>query len=445
MKRKIMKNHAMVNAMEPIKKELLKSNIVTIKLPRRFGFKNHDIMDFDTILSLFDWNIKNKVVEIDFRECTSADYQAVSLIVIYTWHLKSNGCRVKHLINHGTDQHSSAMWKNLGALGTFNVLTQPNQQFGYNKYKPLFALRKDNSYRDFKNVIKNIEDYTSVFDISYIDTLRYILSELMYNTMEHGSTYSNNLNRKIPSLVQMSWYQKKEVMNFIIVDLGIGIKEHLEQAYSGIESDEEAIRLALQPEKSGTFSNSNTYLSKNNAGMGLFLSSNIIRRLQGDLYIISGNGHVHISPRDITSKTLEHEWKGTIAFLSIRIGKNTTTDLESILQELRSQAENERNIRKDQADEEKFVLSMYNYFGDYAEIKEDAIKIRDKYLIPKIKEGKKIIIDCRHIKSAPHSFLNALLATPIKSLGINAYKKIKVINAESNVRETIDFIFEDNT
>ena len=52
------------------------------------------------------------------------------------------------------------MWKNLGALGTFNVLTQPNQQFGYNKYKPLFALRKDNSYRDFKNVIKNIEDYT---------------------------------------------------------------------------------------------------------------------------------------------------------------------------------------------------------------------------------------------------------------------------------------------
>ncbi|WP_032033173.1 STAS-like domain-containing protein [Acinetobacter sp. 723929] len=92
-----------------------------------------------------------------------------------------------------------------------------------------------------------------------------------------------------------------------------------------------------------------------------------------------------------------------------------------------------------------FFLIYKLYFGDFAEIKEEAINFRDKYLLPAIEDGKKIIIDCQNVKSAPHSFLNALLATPIKRLGMSAYKQIRIINAEMNIRETIDFILEDNT
>ncbi|WP_222860938.1 hypothetical protein [Vibrio cholerae] len=47
--------------------------------------------------------------------------------------------------------------------------------------------------------------------------------------------------------------------------------------------------------------------------------------------------------------------------------------------------------------------------------------------------------------SAPHSFLSALLASPIKSLGMVSFKRIKIINASPEIRETIDFIFDDNT
>ena len=45
-------------------------------------------MDFNGILKYFDWNLENIQVRIDFTECTSADYQAISLIVIYSWYLK---------------------------------------------------------------------------------------------------------------------------------------------------------------------------------------------------------------------------------------------------------------------------------------------------------------------------------------------------------------------
>lgn len=267
----------------------------------------------------------------------------------------------------------------------------------------------------------------------------------MYNALEHGLLHSQHLDRNIPSIVQMSWYADRDRLQFIIADVGIGIKEHIEQTYPCQESDINAIKLSIQPEKSGTFAKSDPYKGKNNAGMGLFLSSNIIRKLKGDMYIISGNGLVHISPRDITSKELVGRWNGTFVFLSIKVNSETQYSFESVLQELRLQAETERQNKDNDAKNETYILTVNNHLGDYAEIKEDAIKIRDAYLLPKIAEDKKIILDFNKVKSAPHSVLNALLATPIKQLGIKAYKKIKVINAEKDIRETIDFILEDNT
>lgn len=114
----------------------------------------------------------------------------------------------------------------------------------------MFALRKGNNNKDFKDIIAAIENYTDGFDISYTETLRYVLSELLYNTQEHGGSYSHNLDIPIPSIVQMCWYRNKDVIQFIIADLGMGIKKHIEQTYPGQESDEIALKLAIQPEKS---------------------------------------------------------------------------------------------------------------------------------------------------------------------------------------------------
>ncbi len=40
---------------------------------------------------------------------------------------------------------------------------------------------------------------------------------------------------------------------------------------------------------------------------------------------------------------------------------------------------------------------------------------------------------------------NPEIATPIKQMGMNAYKKLKIINAEPEIRETIDYILDENT
>ena len=94
---------------------------------------------------------------------------------------------------------------------------------------------------------------------------------------------------------------------------------------------------------------------------------------------------------------------------------------------------------------ETVSIEIRNHFGRYAEDKDRAKKIRDEKILPALAEDKSLIIDFEDIVSAPHSLLNAMLATPIERLGLAAYKKIKIINAAPEIRETLDFIFDDNT
>jgi hypothetical protein len=54
-------------------------------------------------------------------------------------------------------------------------------------------------------------------------------------------------------------------------------------------------------------------------------------------------------------------------------------------------------------------------------------------------------MDFKDVVFASHTVLNAMLATPIHQLGLTAYKKIKIINAASDIRSMLDFIFDDNT
>ena len=96
-------------------------------------------------------------------------------------------------------------------------------------------------------------------------------------------------------------------------------------------------------------------------------------------------------------------------------------------------------------EKENFYIHVANYFGFYAEDKEAAIRFRNERIFPALEEEKKIKLDFVGVESSPHSFLSALLASPIRSLGMKAYKNIKILNASPDIRETVDFIMDENT
>lgn len=333
----------------------------------------------------------------------------------------------------------------MGASGAFSVAFNENQNFRSNAHKPLIAIR---NHVDFKEAIEKASEFSKDFDIEYINTLRYVISELLYNTLEHGVAFfedDDSWNKRLPSLIQFTWYKKRDELQFIVGDVGIGIRKHLSQTYPGLEDDEQALQLAIRPQVSGTFSVSDPYKNKNNAGMGLFLSTNIVRRLHADMHIVSGNAVLHVSPMDITTRSLKYAWPGTFALVSIRLEKLPGIELHKLMSEFRDAANREQSAKSKAEIEDTYYIHIQNYCGVYPEDKSAAMRIRDNYLLKEIAAKKKIVIDFDGVKSSPHSFLNALLATPIKQLGMAAYRQIKIINALPEIRETIDFIFEDNT
>ena len=285
-----------------------------------------------------------------------------------------------------------------------------------------------------------VEKYTKGFDIEYEKTLRYIISELIYNTIEHGK------NNQIPSLLQFSWYEKKKELSFLVADLGIGIKEHLNQAYPGLESDVEAINLALEPQVSGTAGNNGQpYQVINNAGVGLYISSNIAKRLRADMYIVSGSGLVHVSPTEETSRTLKSSWRGTFVYVTLKINLTVKFNQENMVSELSKAAAAEMSQADSKDQNQSFYINIKNYFGRFAEDKYLAIKLRDQKLLPAIDKGMTLKIDFEDIELAPHSLLNALLATPVRRLGSSAFIKIKIVNAPQEIRDIIEFIFAENS
>ena len=407
-------------------------------------FNRAGAKQFDQVLSVFDWSLSDIPVEIDFRQCRSANYQAASLVVPYCWKLKQQNCTVSFNLDNEGDQNGSRVWRLMGAMGLFAVSTDPTVNFKSNEHKPLFAIRNS---EDFKLALTKVDEFTTTFGVEYQKTLRYVLSELLYNLLEHGRSdfFWKGHRFPTPGILQFTWYEKVNELHFLVGDIGMGVKRHLTQAYPGIAADEEALRLAIQPEVSGTFGKQDPYTNRNNAGMGLFLSSNIVRRLRADMYLISGNGMLHVSPVDTTSKTLDVAWPGAFALVTVRLDRGSEFALDSMMQEFRAQARTEVRARTDAAEENRHYLNVFNYFGRNADDKTAAIAYRDRHLLAAVDSGKSIIVDFNEVETSTHSFLNALLASPIRRLGLVAYKRIRYVNVPKDIRETIDYVMDDNT
>jgi len=125
-------------------------------VPNNFQFVFQGACDFSVPLSKLDWSINKSHVRFDFTNCYRANYQALSLLVLYIWFLRRQGCTISFSYD-AKSGGASAMWNRMGAHGLFHVLNSVDVNFGSNPFKPLFAIR--NSI-DFNTALKKAKVYT---------------------------------------------------------------------------------------------------------------------------------------------------------------------------------------------------------------------------------------------------------------------------------------------
>jgi hypothetical protein len=161
------------------------------------------------------------------------------------------------------------------------------------------------------------------------DVMVYSLREILRNIVEHSR--AENF-----SLCAQYWPSLRKVA-LAIKDDGRGIRESLsENPHLRIESDEDALNLALQPGVSGT-AFAGAYIDPDdawaNSGYGLYMTSNICRE-GGSFFITSGSKGIYFSENK--HRILETPVSGTALNLALNIDR--VQSLQSMLESYRSKA-----------------------------------------------------------------------------------------------------------
>jgi len=145
--------------------------------------------------------------------------------------------------------------------------------------------------------------------------LRYFVVELLRNVVQHsedpeGGVVGAQLNDR-------GLHAAFPVYQAVVVDNGQGIRRHLQRTYPELETDDVALERSLWPWVSGAFPRGRTG-GLENAGLGLFFISELVKGLDGRLLIASGTASLLVDPRGAQrQRFLDVGYPGTLVTFEI--------------------------------------------------------------------------------------------------------------------------------
>lgn len=154
-----------------------------------------------------------------------------------------------------------------------------------------------------ENCSMDTETAFSIFNVTLV--------EVINNVVQHSQS-------PIGCFVCAQAYPKEDRLILSIVDLGKGFLESLSDAYPQLQSNAQAIELAI---KEGT-----TSKGMRNAGRGLWVLSDFLKECSGRLSIVSGNGCL---TQDIDGKITVQNLNFDLCGSCINIDINNLNDLAS--------------------------------------------------------------------------------------------------------------------
>lgn len=169
----------------------------------------------------------------------------------------------------------------------------------------------------------------------------YIIREILRNIPEHAETQE--------AIICAQYWPKNGKAEIAILDEGIGIKRSLRKNKMHreyINTDTDALISAVKPGISQAFSPDKKNMSRDvwaNSGFGLFMASEICKRLNGEFWMISGEKAIQVNSAGITEHNTYFE--GTAIGIEFDISKldNTQEMIDEIVAAGEKEAKSIRN------------------------------------------------------------------------------------------------------
>lgn len=169
----------------------------------------------------------------------------------------------------------------------------------------------------------------------------YITREVLRNIPEHSES--------LEAIICAQFWPRNGKAEIAIIDEGIGIRRSLrknEMHRKYIITDTDALKSAIKPGISQAFSPDKKNKSRDvwaNSGFGLFMASEICKRLNGEFWMISGEKAIQVNSAGITEHNTYFE--GTAIGIEFDISKldNTQEMIDEIVAAGEKEAKSIRN------------------------------------------------------------------------------------------------------
>lgn len=179
------------------------------------------------------------------------------------------------------------------------------------RFVPIRNLRDQ---RETPEAAKQIVQCLEVASAASANTIKYALSEIIDNALQHSESATG-------TYVAAQFFPKLDCVDAVIVDTGIGIRQHLARhpQYRGLHDDVEALRIALTPNVTGTYipdrAEGRMPYENENQGIGLSVTDQIAKRSgKGVIYVWSGKA---LYRSNAGVEEMPVAWPGTVVFLHL--------------------------------------------------------------------------------------------------------------------------------
>jgi hypothetical protein len=275
------------------------------------------------------------------------------------------------------------------------------------------------------------------------NTLHYVLVELFRNVIQHSK---DSLGGVVAAQV-MNPGSTSRLVQVVVADAGLGIPEALRWEHPNLHGPEDALDKALWPHFSGTFPLGETGSAQGNAGMGLFVISEMAKLTGGRLLLASRGAALSLTsnPDDLDDNRIASVGAG-VGFpgtlVAFEMALDNVHDFDGMLETIKERA----RLRTPSRATHKWLRfeappsgTQPLIVGIAVEHTPQAIEYAKNTLRPRILAGTPLVLDFRKIDFCTQSFLHALLYEIIR-LAWATKNTIYIVNASPGVRSGLELL-----
>jgi hypothetical protein len=275
------------------------------------------------------------------------------------------------------------------------------------------------------------------------DLFYHVIVELLRNVGQHSNDPAGGL--VAAQINSTGPYQGAPALQVVAVDNGIGIFEALRHMRPSIRNPAEALVRALEPHVSGTFPEGETG-TQENAGMGLFVISELAKETDGRL-LLASRGATYFLDRTVSATSQPHitngaapDYPGTLVVFETMLSHvgNFGGIMEHI-RDLAAQRTPKRITHRWLRFEEPPAGSIRLLVGVAIEDTAGALQFAQTHLQPRVLRREIVALDFRNVRVCTQSFLHALLHETVR-LAWALKVPIHVLGAEPAVRAQLELV-----